>query len=92
VTEQDRFEAWYVKEYGCYPRNNEPRDHELFDCWQAAIESREPMTLEKAEEMAHVTAWDYKHAQQGRPNFYIFDKNTLEQLIRKVERFHEIGG
>ena len=92
MTEQEKFEAWYIKRYGCYPsKNNDARDHALFDCWQAAIASREPMPLEKAEEIAHRTAWDYEHTQGGRPNFYVFDKNTLEQSIRKVEKYHSIG-
>lgn len=42
MTEQEKFEAWYAKRYGCHPsKNNDARDHALFDCWQAAIESRD---------------------------------------------------
>jgi hypothetical protein len=59
---------------------------------QAAIASREPMPLEKAEEFAHRTASRYTHKSDKGFTAYTFLPHTLEDFVRKIERFHGIGG
>ena len=52
---------------------------------------RKPMPLEKAEELAHVTASKYTHRSDPLFTAYTFLPHTLSDFVRKVERFHGIG-
>jgi len=99
MTEQENFEAW-VKNPHMLDKSTSPDDCGKYTHpwtigawkgWQEAIASREPMPLEKAEEIAHIRASRYTHKSDKGFTAYTFLPHTLEDFVRKIERFHGIG-
>jgi hypothetical protein len=96
MTEQEKFEA-YANTQGYSVEKDDQglyRSVETFchHCtWQAAIASREPMPLEKAEEIAHRTASRYTHKSDKSFTAYTFLPHTLNDFVRMLEKHHGIG-
>lgn len=92
MTEQEKFEAWYLKEYGCKPRKNaDSRDTALFDCWQAAIASREPMTADKIDDVFSCAIANMrKHSKIATGALTDADRYEFH-VVRAIEQFHGIG-
>lgn len=91
MTEREKFEAWCAKRYKNCAYLHTSSTCGDWDAWQAAIASRAPMPLEKAEALAHRTASRYTHKSERSFTAYTFLPHTLEDFVLKVERFHETG-